>query len=80
MVQKAAKFRGKYRKVAPAPKGPKTLPEASWKNVKLSGPVISDDGADLAGFIGLEVLECYDRSLVQKEKKKVGWLGWVCMK
>ncbi|XP_039432166.1 ATP-dependent RNA helicase DDX24 [Culex pipiens pallens] len=70
MVQKAAKFRGKYRKVAPAPKGPKTLPEASWKNVKLSGPVISDDGADLAGFIGLEVLECYDRSLVQKEKKK----------
>lgn len=38
--------------------------------MKLSGPVISDDGGDLAGLIGLEILENYDRALVTKDKKK----------
>ncbi|XP_055624012.1 ATP-dependent RNA helicase DDX24 [Toxorhynchites rutilus septentrionalis] len=69
MVQKAAKFKKRFYK-QPASTGPKTLAEASWKHVKLSGPVISDDGADLEGLIGLEVLENYDRKLVTKDKKK----------
>ncbi|XP_055599928.1 ATP-dependent RNA helicase DDX24 isoform X2 [Uranotaenia lowii] len=72
MVQKAKKFRHKMMKKRPAaPKGPKSLPEASWKPVKLDGPVISDDGGDLAGLIGLEILETYDRSLVLKDKKQL---------
>ncbi|XP_055535210.1 ATP-dependent RNA helicase ddx24 [Wyeomyia smithii] len=68
MVQKSAKFRSKLRKAAVT--GPKTLSDVSWKQVKLSGPVISDDGADLAGLIGLEILESYDKTLVTKEKRK----------
>nr|XP_029713609.1 ATP-dependent RNA helicase DDX24 [Aedes albopictus] len=68
MVQKNRKFKQRYR--PPPSSGPKTLPEASWKHVKLSGPVISDDGGDLAGLIGLEILENYDRTLVTKDKKK----------
>ncbi|EAT39471.1 AAEL008728-PA [Aedes aegypti] len=68
MVQKSKKFKQRYR--PPTSSGPKTLPEASWKHVKLSGPVISDDGGDLAGLIGLEILENYDRALVTKDKKK----------
>lgn len=69
MVQKSSKFRSKFKK--PATTGPKTISDASWKQVKLSGPVISDDGADLAGLIGLEILESYDKALVKKEKRKV---------
>ena len=42
---------------------------AEWKKVKLNGPVISDDGGDLAGFLGLEILEDYDKRLLKKEKK-----------
>lgn len=68
MVQKTAKFRNRFKKVSVT--GPKTLSAASWKQVKLSGPVISDDGADLAGLIGLEVLESYDKKLVKKDRKK----------
>lgn len=67
MVQKAAKFKKRFKKVV---SGPKSLQEASWKHVKLNGPVISDEGADLAGFIGLEILENYDRTLVKKDKTK----------
>ncbi|XP_058833519.1 ATP-dependent RNA helicase DDX24 [Topomyia yanbarensis] len=69
MVKKSSNFRTKSRKITLT--GAKTLPDASWKQVKLSGPVISDDGGDLAGLIGLEILESYDRSLVKKDKKKV---------
>lgn len=70
MVQKNKKFKHRFRPPPPS-SGPRTLPEASWKHVKLSGPVISDEGGDLAGLIGLEILENYDRSLVNKDKKKV---------
>ncbi|KFB51782.1 hypothetical protein ZHAS_00019934 [Anopheles sinensis] len=45
----------------------KSQEKPSWKPVKISGPVIADDGADFDGFIGLEVMENYDR-LVRKEK------------
>lgn len=76
MVQKATKFRKKYHKQV-ASTGPKTLAEASWKHVKLSGPVISDEGADLEGLIGLEILENYDRKLVTKDKKKVMVIAFV---
>ncbi|XP_065085964.1 ATP-dependent RNA helicase DDX24 [Ochlerotatus camptorhynchus] len=69
MVQKTKKFKHRYRPPPPS-SGPRTLPEASWKHVKLSGPVISDEGGDLAGLIGLEILENYDRTLVTKDKKK----------
>ncbi|XP_062559498.1 ATP-dependent RNA helicase DDX24-like [Armigeres subalbatus] len=68
MVQKGKKFKQRFK--PPTSSGPKTLPEASWKHVKLSGPVICDDGGDLAGLIGLEILENYDRALVKKDKKK----------
>ncbi|XP_058462389.1 ATP-dependent RNA helicase DDX24 isoform X2 [Malaya genurostris] len=68
MVQKSKKFKGNPKKSTSAKTRPP--PDVSWKQVKISGPVISDDGADLAGLIGLEILESYDRSLVIRDKRK----------
>uniref|UniRef100_A0AAG5DL71 ATP-dependent RNA helicase n=1 Tax=Anopheles atroparvus TaxID=41427 RepID=A0AAG5DL71_ANOAO len=47
---------------------PKGRSKPSWATVKISGPVIADEGADLGGFIGLEVMENYSGSFVRKEK------------
>ena len=42
-----------------------------WKEVKLSGNLLTDDSVGmLDGLIGLEVLEDYDKSMVQKIKNK----------
>lgn len=64
-MQKQRKFNPKKR-----PAKQKTK-DASWQQVKLNGPVISDEGADFGGFIGLEVLENYSGDFVRKEKRKV---------
>ncbi|XP_055920593.1 ATP-dependent RNA helicase DDX24 [Eupeodes corollae] len=40
-----------------------------WEKVKIKGNVISDDGGGFEGLIGLEVLENYDKVLVEKGKK-----------
>uniref|UniRef100_A0A182USU1 RNA helicase n=1 Tax=Anopheles merus TaxID=30066 RepID=A0A182USU1_ANOME len=63
-MQKQRKFNPKKR-----PAKQKTK-DASWQQVKLNGPVISDEGADFGGFIGLEVLENYSGDFVRKEKRK----------
>lgn len=43
----------------------------NWKTVKLEGKLITDDSTgSLDGLIGLEVLEGYDKSMVQKSKKR----------
>lgn len=42
-----------------------------WKEVKLSGNLLTDDSVGmLDGLIGLEVLENYDKTMVQKIKTK----------
>uniref|UniRef100_A0A182K4F4 ATP-dependent RNA helicase n=1 Tax=Anopheles christyi TaxID=43041 RepID=A0A182K4F4_9DIPT len=50
--------------------GQQKAKDASWQPVKLNGPVISDEGADFGGFIGLEILENYSGAFVRKEKTK----------
>ncbi|XP_053678346.1 ATP-dependent RNA helicase DDX24 [Anopheles nili] len=67
-MQKQRKFNPKRRpQKANARKKPQ---EVSWQPVKLNGPVISDEGADFGGFIGLEILENYSGNFVKKEKTK----------
>lgn len=40
---------------------------AQWKEVKLCGNLITDDSVgSLEGLIGLEVLEDYDKSMINK--------------
>lgn len=39
--------------------------KAKWQDVKLNGNLLTDDSVGtLEGFIGLEVLENYDKSMV----------------
>lgn len=45
--------------------------KSTWKDVKLTGTLLTDDSVGmLEGLIGLEVLEGYDKSMIQKVKKK----------
>uniref|UniRef100_A0A182PM11 ATP-dependent RNA helicase n=1 Tax=Anopheles epiroticus TaxID=199890 RepID=A0A182PM11_9DIPT len=67
-MQKQRKFNTKQKPQKLV--GQKNARAASWQPVKLNGPVISDEGADFGGFIGLEVLENYSGAFVRKEKTK----------
>ncbi|ETN66977.1 DEAD box ATP-dependent RNA helicase [Anopheles darlingi] len=69
MQKKQRKF--KPKKVPGKPKnGSVAVKPGAWEQVKISGAVISDEGADLGGFIGLEVMENYGNRLMRMPKLK----------
>ncbi|XP_049290161.1 ATP-dependent RNA helicase ddx24 [Anopheles funestus] len=67
-MQKQRKFNPKN--VSHKFAGRKKVHNVSWQPVKLSGPVIADEGADFGGFVGLEILENYSGDFVRQEQKK----------
>uniref|UniRef100_A0A182LW13 ATP-dependent RNA helicase n=1 Tax=Anopheles culicifacies TaxID=139723 RepID=A0A182LW13_9DIPT len=67
-MQKQRKFNQK--KGAHKFQSRKKVESQSWQPVKLSGPVIADEGADFGGFVGLEILENYSGDFVRKERRK----------
>ncbi|XP_035787539.1 ATP-dependent RNA helicase DDX24-like [Anopheles albimanus] len=69
MQKKQRKF--KPKKVPGKPKnGSVAVKPGAWEAVKISGAVISDEGADLGGFIGLEVMENYGNQFLRMPKLK----------
>ncbi|XP_058067070.1 ATP-dependent RNA helicase DDX24 [Anopheles bellator] len=67
-MQKHRKF--KPKRIPRKSNGPNTVKEGTWESVKINGAVISDEGADLGGFIGLEVMENYGNNFLRKPKQK----------
>ncbi|XP_050090271.1 ATP-dependent RNA helicase ddx24 [Anopheles aquasalis] len=69
MQKKQRKF--KPKKFPGKPKnGSVAVKPGAWEAVKISGAVISDEGADLGGFIGLEVMENYGNQFLRTPKLK----------